>query len=231
MYCIICCKFTCVESLSWLWSSRWAQGSHDTYELPSVPEFHDLSVVMELIEFSNGRPEEYSALPEHSRAFSLVRLTDLMGVDGYLTLMAAKLDVPANRINNSNSIKTVRAIIRNHYRASAASGRKFEGLCRKCRRPLAACPPEWSRVTTTLCYQQQIHSDCQVTVMYYLRAVRCHLFVCRLLTSYIIPRVFSSWSLPFTCKATSATLLWRRLPCTVPCRIIRRQMQLLLNAT
>ena len=85
-----------------------------------------------------------------------------MGVDGYLTLMAAKLDVPANRINNSNSIKTVQAIIRNRYRASAASGRKFEGLCRKCRRPLAACPPEWSRVTTTLCCQKQIHSDCQV---------------------------------------------------------------------
>ena len=151
-----------IPYLEALTSSRWAQGSHDRYELPSVPEFHDLSVFVELIQFANSKPEEYTAPPEHSRAFSLVRLADLMGVDGYLTLMAAKLGVPANRIDNSNSIKTVRAIIRNRYRASVAGGRKFEGLCRKCRQPLAACPPERTRVTTTLCCQQQVHSDCRV---------------------------------------------------------------------
>ena len=75
---------------------------------------------------------------------------DLQGVDGYLTLMADKLDVPVQRLTNNNSIRHVRSLVRDRYRESA-HGTKKMGLWGKCLQSLAAHPPERSDVTTTLC--------------------------------------------------------------------------------
>ena len=45
----------------------------------------------------------------YGQAFSLIRLADLLGVDGYLTLMAGNLDVPVQRLtNNKSKYKTYR---------------------------------------------------------------------------------------------------------------------------
>ena len=144
-----------------LTSTRWAQDG-DGYDLPSWPEFHSMEVVMELIKFSNSKVEEYSFPEDHRRAFSLLRLADLVGVDSFVTLMAEKLDVPVARITNTNSIRDVRRCIRDRYRISKHHGGRVPGLCGKCRQPLAACPPAKTIVETTLCCHRQVHSKCIV---------------------------------------------------------------------
>ena len=129
--------------------SRWRAPNQSIFELPSDPEFKELSLVVELVAFSNASPEEYVAPVNYGQAFSLTCPADLQGVDGYLTLMADKFDVPVQQLTNNNSIRHVRSLMRDRYRESAHGARKM-GLCGKCLQSLPAHPPERHHVTTTL---------------------------------------------------------------------------------
>ena len=144
-----------------LTSTRCAQDG-DGYDLPSWPELHSMGVVMELIKFTNSRVEEYSFPEDHHRTFSLLRLAGLVGVDSFVALMAEKLDVPAARITNTNTIRDVRRCIRDQYRVSRHRGGRITGLCGRCRQPLAACPPAKTVIETSLCCHRQVHPKCNV---------------------------------------------------------------------
>ena len=125
-------EFPYFEALT---STRWVQDG-DGYDLPSWPEFHSMEVVMELIKFSNSKVEEYSFPEDHRRAFSLLRLADLVGVDSFVALMAEKLDVPVARITNTNPIRDVRRCIRDRYRVSKHHGGEHRGCVGNAASPL-----------------------------------------------------------------------------------------------
>ena len=116
---------------------------------------------MELVRFTSA--EDYTAPDSYGRVFSLVRLADLMGVDGFLTFMAEKLDIPVQRITNNNTIHEVRSLMRNRYWACGHAASKL-GLCGKCRQHLGSDvrPPERLRPVTTLYCRKDVHIRCHV---------------------------------------------------------------------
>ena len=82
---------------------------------PDGPELKDLLLLKQLIAYCNTAKDDQ--LPDHFMVtFKLIRMADFLGCDTFLENTAKQLGTSVLKINNSNSVKTVREYVRNAYR-------------------------------------------------------------------------------------------------------------------
>ena len=101
-------------------------------------------------------------LPEnHMETFGLVRMVDFLGCDLFLVTVAEKLGTSVNRINNSNSIRDVRANIRNAYRWASSSSQIHRKLICSIRHQSLDCNlPKLHCLTVMECCGGKIQANC-----------------------------------------------------------------------
>ena len=82
--------------------------------LPDILELKDQLLIKQLIAYCNTAKDDQ--LPDHFMVtFKLIRITDILGCDTFLEKTAKQLGISVLKINNSNSVKTVREYVRNAY--------------------------------------------------------------------------------------------------------------------
>ena len=109
--------------------------------LPPDTEFqNDITLLADLISYS---AQHKTKLPEDfGRTFQLIRLADFLGVDPFLKLCAEQLDVPVSQLWNSNSIRKVRKLVRDRYRAHRCNRYTTDRVrCPICRSSLTCAAP------------------------------------------------------------------------------------------
>ena len=118
--------------------------------LPNIPELKDLLLLKQLIAYCNTGKDDQ--LPDHFIVtFRLIRMADFLGCDAFLENTAKQLGTSVLKINNSNSIKTVREYVRGAYRwASKSVQMNQEKFCSVCQKSLAAQFPRLPPTLTTM---------------------------------------------------------------------------------
>ena len=134
---------------------RWTSSTQ--MMLPDIPELKDLLLLKQLIAYCNTVKDDQ--LPDHFMVtFKLIRMADFLGCDTFLENTAKQLGTSVLKINNSNSIKTVREYVRNAYRWATKSVEiNQEQFCSVCRISLAAKFPRLPTLTTMVCCKLKIH--------------------------------------------------------------------------
>ena len=93
--------------------------------------------------------ESFQPPATHVEMFSLIRLTDYVGLDSFLAAAATWLGVSVDAILNHNPIRFVRGLVRGRYRASRHVRAQVKWpyiLCVYCYRPIE--PPVPIKIAT-----------------------------------------------------------------------------------
>ena len=152
--------YTDIETIPFfaVYFKRWTSSTQMV--LPDIPELKDLLLLKQLVAYCSTAKEDQ--LPDHFMVtFKLIRMADFLVCDTFLENTAKQLGTSVHKINNSNSIKTVREYVRSAYRWAAKSAEKNqEQFCSVCKNSLAAQFPRLPILTTMVCCKLKIHVAC-----------------------------------------------------------------------
>ena len=143
--------YTDIETIPFfaVYFKRWTSSTQMV--LPDIPELKDLLLLKQLVAYCSTAKEDQ--LPDHFMVtFKLIRMADFLVCDTFLENTAKQLGTSVHKINNSNSIKTVREYVRSAYRWAAKSAEKNqEQFCSVCKNSSAAQFPRLPTLTTMVC--------------------------------------------------------------------------------